>query len=70
MLGTQLFEEVLKEVKKDKEIKYIYLHIQVGNNTAMEFYKKYGFEISETIQNYYTDIQPSDCHVLKLNLEQ
>jgi N-alpha-acetyltransferase 50 len=64
-----MFETVLEQVKKDKSVKYIYLHIQVGNETAMGFYKKYGFEVSETLKGYYTDIEPSDCHILKLNLE-
>ena len=64
-----MFETVLNQVKKDKTIKYIYLHIQVGNETAMAFYKKYGFEVAETLVGYYTDIEPSDCHILKLNLE-
>lgn len=68
-LGKQLFEEVFSQVSKDKEIKYIYLHVQVGNSTALEFYKKYGFEVTETIKNYYTDIQPADCHLLRLNLK-
>jgi len=64
-IGSQLIDEILESAKKDKEIKYVYLHIQVGNNSALEFYKKYGFEIAETLVNYYQDIQPADCYILK-----
>ena len=68
-IGSQLFDDVLKEVRKDKSVKFIYLNVQVGNTTACKFYERYGFEVKETMENYYTDIQPADAHVLRLNLE-
>lgn len=64
-LGSKLIEEILKIVEGKKELKYIYLHTQVGNETALKFYQKYGFEIVETLKDYYHDIQPADCHILK-----
>ena len=60
-----MIEEILENIKKDKEFKYIYLHIQVGNDSALSFYKKYGFEITETLEKYYEDIEPADCYILK-----
>eukprot|EP00959_Pyramimonas_sp_CCMP1952_P034492 723208-Pyramimonas_sp.AAC.2 len=35
----------------------------VNNDDAMAFYKSYGFEFKETIDNYYRRIEPSGCHV-------
>mmetsp|Transcript_66498 Transcript_66498/g.77165 ORF Transcript_66498/g.77165 Transcript_66498/m.77165 type:complete len:160 (+) Transcript_66498:32-511(+) len=67
-VGSKLIEEVLKIVEGRKDLKYIYLHTQVGNETALKFYKKYGFEVTETLKDYYHDIQPADCHILKKNL--
>ena len=64
-LGKQLIDAIIEIVKKDKEFKYIYLHIQVGNESALSFYKKYGFEVAETLENYYQDIEPRDCLILK-----
>lgn len=69
-IGAKLIEEILKEVKKEKSIKYIYLHVQVGNNTAIKFYEKYGFVNKEKIEGYYTDIQPADCYLLRLDLQE
>lgn len=49
-------DELLNLVKSDKSIKAIYLHMQVNNETGLSFYKKFGFEIAETIKDYYEDI--------------
>jgi len=37
----------------------------VNNETAIEFYKKFGFEIVEKKEAYYKRIEPSDAYVLK-----
>ena len=37
----------------------------MGNDSALSFYKKYGFEITETLEKYYEDIEPADCYILK-----
>lgn len=42
--------------------------MQVGNETALNFYKRYGFEVAETLKDYYHDIQPADCLLLKKQL--
>jgi ribosomal protein S18 acetylase RimI-like enzyme len=36
----------------------------VSNETALEFYKKFGFEIVERKENYYKRIEPADAFVL------
>ncbi len=43
----------------------MYLHVQVGNDVALRFYQKHGFEIAETIKDYYKRVVPPDCHVVK-----
>jgi ribosomal protein S18 acetylase RimI-like enzyme len=40
----------------------VYLHVQVGNDEALAFYKHFGFSVKETIPNYYRKIQPADCY--------
>jgi len=37
----------------------------VNNDTGVGFYKKFGFEIVEVIQNYYKTIQPPDCYLVQ-----
>lgn len=39
--------------------------MQVNNEGAIDFYKKFGFEIVETKQHYYKRIEPADAHVLQ-----
>jgi ribosomal protein S18 acetylase RimI-like enzyme len=42
----------------------LYLHVQVSNTGAIEFYQKFGFEITETIEKYYKHITPASAHVI------
>ncbi|KAJ8637669.1 hypothetical protein MRB53_011936 [Persea americana] len=62
-IGTKLLNHVLDLCLK-QNIPEIYLHVQTNNEDAITFYKKFGFEITDTIQNYYRNITPPDCYVL------
>ncbi|XP_068652567.1 uncharacterized protein [Aristolochia californica] len=62
-VGTRLLNHVLDLCSKQNTLE-IYLHVQTNNEDAINFYKKFGFEIAETIQNYYNNITPPDCYVL------
>jgi len=68
-IGYKLLQYTLDLCKKRPEIQDIYLHVQVNNDQAINFYKKFGFEIKETIQNYYKRIEPPDCYVLQKSLK-
>ena len=49
------------------DVLYLFLinrHVQVNNQSAIDFYKKFGFEIVETKEQYYKRIEPADAHVL------
>jgi ribosomal protein S18 acetylase RimI-like enzyme len=67
-LGTQMLEHILVEAKKDTELKAIYLHVQISNETAIGFYKKHGFEVKETKKDYYQKISPADAYILQFTL--
>lgn len=43
-------------------------HVQVNNESAIEFYKKFGFEVVDMKKNYYKRISPADAYVLQKNL--
>jgi N-alpha-acetyltransferase 50 len=45
-------------------------HVQVNNEGAIDFYKKFGFEIVETKEHYYKRIEPADAHVLQKTIRQ
>ncbi|KAI7994299.1 N-alpha-acetyltransferase 50 [Camellia lanceoleosa] len=70
-IGTKLLNHVLDLCSKQNigEIE-IYLHVQTNNEDAISFYKKFGFEITDTIQNYYTNITPPDCYVVTKLINQ
>ncbi|XP_059459635.1 uncharacterized protein LOC132189119 [Corylus avellana] len=62
-IGTRLLNHVLDLCSKQNMFE-VYLHVQTNNEDAINFYKKFGFEITDTIENYYTNISPPDCYVL------
>jgi len=40
----------------------------LNNDSAIKFYKKFGFEIVETKEHYYKRIEPADAYVLEKRL--
>merc|ERR1712058_66279 len=69
-IGTRMLEHVLNIVKEDGNYTSIFLHVQVNNQSAIEFYKKFGFNIVETKEQYYKRIEPADAHVLEKFLDE
>ncbi|KAN0045501.1 hypothetical protein ACTA71_005879 [Dictyostelium dimigraforme] len=61
-IGRKLLE-FIEELCKTEKYNKISLHVQVGSD-AIDFYKKFGFTIESTINNYYRNIQPADCYVM------
>lgn len=51
-------------------ILYYLRHVQVNNEGAIDFYKKFGFEIVETKEHYYKRIEPADAHVLQKTIRK
>lgn len=49
---------------------FYFRHVQVNNEGAIDFYKKFGFEIVETKEHYYKRIEPADAHVLQKTLRE
>ncbi|XP_076902040.1 uncharacterized protein LOC143556654 [Bidens hawaiensis] len=52
------------DLSSKENVSEVYLRVQTNNEDAINFYKKFGFEISETIRNYYVRITPPDCYVV------
>ncbi|KAM3593601.1 uncharacterized protein V6R79_016825 [Siganus canaliculatus] len=67
-IGTKMLNHVLNICEKDGTFDNIYLHVQISNESAIEFYRKFGFVIIETKKNYYKRIEPADAHVLQKSL--
>lgn len=63
-LGTVAMQKII-EVANQNHRKIIQLEVRKNNEKAQTFYRKFGFEISEKIPNYYKD---DDGYVMKLFL--
>ncbi|KJE95177.1 Nat13 protein [Capsaspora owczarzaki ATCC 30864] len=64
-LGALMLQHVLKECDHHlNTVESVYLHVQVGNEDALAFYKKFGFVVTETLDQYYKRIEPAGAHVL------
>merc|ERR1711936_95363 len=68
-IGTKMLRHVMDIVEKDGNFDSVVLHVQVSNDVALEFYKKFGFEIVETKEAYYKRIEPADAHVLEKKID-
>lgn len=67
-IGSQLINQVFDVVKTSsvcKDVADIYVHVQVGNDDAIRFYRNFGFEITETLVGYYKRLDPADCVILR-----
>ena len=67
-IGSQLLTKAITDCKKDN-INKIYLHVLQSNGSAIEFYKKHGFSIVETLNDYYKDLDDPHCYKLQMDLK-
>lgn len=72
-IGHQLITHVLDLVESSplcKDVVDIYIHVQEGNEDALRFYSRYGFEITEKIEGYYKRIEPAASFVVRKKVER
>ena len=68
--ATALMRALQQLVIKDPHVCAMYLHTQVNNRAAIALYLKCGFQITETLHNYYErHIVPRDCFVVEKDLK-
>ena len=59
--GTALLNHLIEELKK-RSIREILLEVRAGNKSAIQFYKKQGFEEISVRKNYYTKNSKNQSH--------
>ncbi|KAF9360756.1 N-alpha-acetyltransferase 50 [Mortierella sp. AD094] len=68
-LGSRLLAHILENAElppsSEPKIGKVYLHVQKTNEEALEFYKKHGFHIAETLENYYPQFEDKDAYRLE-----
>lgn len=67
MIGSRVLQMVIDYAKKH-DIASILLHVQTSNEEAVQFYSKYDFKISETVEKYYSKIEPTSAYILTKSL--
>lgn len=68
-IASSMLNHILSIAVKNSSFTEVTLHVQISNDSAMQFYSKHGFENVGIINNYYKRVTPPDCYVLKLDLE-
>ena len=68
-IGKQLLEELMKTCTSQENCVEVYLHVQVNNQEAIDFYQKFGFSVGEVMKDYYKKIEPPDAVVLSKKLK-
>ncbi|CAI8006173.1 N-alpha-acetyltransferase 50 [Geodia barretti] len=66
--GTALLNHVLQKARDHGNIDNIYLHVQINNEDALAFYRKFDFHSVETKEQYYKRIDPPHAHVLQKDM--
>ncbi|KAI3386121.1 hypothetical protein SNEBB_011326 [Seison nebaliae] len=69
-IGSELMDEIEKCAKADKSIRRIYLHVQIDNVPALEFYEKRGYILVEKVENYYDLSNMPHAYLLEKMLEE
>ena len=64
-IGTRMIDYVLKLCDKTPSVTTVALHVQITNEAALTFYKRHGFEIVSTEEDYYRRLDPSTAYVLE-----
>lgn len=67
-IGSQMVRHVMDIVEKDGNFDSVFLHVQISNEGAINFYRNFGFDVVETKEAYYKRIDPADAHVLEKKL--
>jgi putative acetyltransferase len=52
-IGTKFLRELINEIRKDEGIKRIELYAEVDNEIALNFYKKFGFQVEGCLKKYF-----------------
>lgn len=69
-IGTMLLKHVFTLCEKDTSIDNIYLHVQINNESALDFYRRFGFEIAGTAEKYYKRIEPDSAYILVKKIQR
>ena len=70
-IASRMMDEILKFASTSKHgPKMIELHVQIRNQAAICLYKKFQFQIVETVENYYpqAEYESRDAYMMRRSL--
>ena len=70
-IGSRMMQHIIQKVSdsdKRNQIGSIFLHVQINNEEAIHFYKKFGFAVVKEVENYYPRLTPSNAFILEKHL--
>ena len=67
-IASKLLSRAIEDCMVAREVSRMVLHVQSNNEQALSFYKKNDFIVESHLENYYTDLEPSDCYFLVKSL--
>lgn len=67
-IASKLLNKAIEDCMVSRDVARMVLHVQSNNEQALAFYKKNDFIVETHLQNYYTDLEPSDCFYLVKDL--
>ena len=67
-IASKLLQQAIQDCMLSRDVSRMVLHVQSNNEQALEFYKKNGFEVEQHLEDYYQDLDPSDCYFLVKNV--
>lgn len=69
-VGTILLNWVIQQAKELADVTGIFLHVQINNQPAKQFYESKNFKIlGKVIENYYKRVEPADAYLFCYELE-
>ena len=67
-IASKLLSRAIEDCMVARDVSRMVLHVQSNNEQALSFYKKNDFIVESHLENYYTDLEPSDCYFLVKSL--
>eukprot|EP00045_Choanoeca_perplexa_P005495 m.46461 g.46461 ORF g.46461 m.46461 type:complete len:99 (-) comp13154_c0_seq3:101-397(-) len=64
IIGPKVMAPLAHAVRRSQP-PFVLRHVQIDNDDAIAFYKKFDFKIAETVEDYYKRVDPSSAYVLE-----
>ncbi|CAD5212576.1 unnamed protein product [Bursaphelenchus okinawaensis] len=68
-IATSMMKDCLEYLESLKKYDYIVLHVQKNNEDAINLYKKFNFEVLDTIPRYYPRFACEDAYLMTRKLQ-